>query len=118
MSERYLKVGQRVEIPVKEVRGTIAYVGMTSFAVGKWVGVVLDEAKGKNNGSIKGQQYFTVILAILPDSSLLLQKNLFRFSAMKTAECSSDLRSSCLSMKRAILWKMPPKHRRRNRVPG
>ncbi|XP_049537466.1 dynactin subunit 1 isoform X5 [Anopheles darlingi] len=59
MSERYLKVGQRVEIPVKEVRGTIAYVGMTSFAVGKWVGVVLDEAKGKNNGSIKGQQYFT-----------------------------------------------------------
>ncbi|XP_041766748.1 dynactin subunit 1 isoform X2 [Anopheles merus] len=59
MAERYLKIGQRVELTGKEVRGTIAYVGMTSFAVGKWVGVILDEAKGKNNGSIKGHQYFS-----------------------------------------------------------
>ncbi|XP_052870371.1 dynactin subunit 1 [Anopheles cruzii] len=59
MAEKYLKLGQRVELSGKDVRGTIAYVGMTSFAVGKWVGVVLDEAKGKNNGSIKGQQYFS-----------------------------------------------------------
>lgn len=28
-------------------------------AVGKWIGVVLDEPKGKNNGSIKGSVYFT-----------------------------------------------------------
>lgn len=60
MSERYLKVGQRVEISGKEVRGAIAYVGMTTFAVGKWVGVILDDPKGKNNGSIKGTPYFTV----------------------------------------------------------
>uniref|UniRef100_A0A182SUX5 Dynactin subunit 1 n=1 Tax=Anopheles maculatus TaxID=74869 RepID=A0A182SUX5_9DIPT len=59
MAEKYLKVGQRVELTGKDVRGTIAYVGMTSFAVGKWVGVILDEAKGKNNGSIKGHQYFS-----------------------------------------------------------
>uniref|UniRef100_A0A182S043 Dynactin subunit 1 n=1 Tax=Anopheles funestus TaxID=62324 RepID=A0A182S043_ANOFN len=59
MAEKYLKIGQRVELTGKEVRGTIAYVGMTSFAVGKWVGVILDEAKGKNNGSIKGHQYFS-----------------------------------------------------------
>uniref|UniRef100_A0A182W1F0 Dynactin subunit 1 n=1 Tax=Anopheles minimus TaxID=112268 RepID=A0A182W1F0_9DIPT len=59
MAEKYLKIGQRVELTGKEVRGMIAYVGMTSFAVGKWVGVILDEAKGKNNGSIKGHQYFT-----------------------------------------------------------
>lgn len=64
MAERYLKIGQRVELTGKEVRGTIAYVGMTSFAVGKWVGVILDEAKGKNNGSIKGHQYFSVTLAL------------------------------------------------------
>jgi len=51
-------VGARVELTGKELFGTIAYVGMTSFAVGKWVGVVLDEPKGKNSGSIKGQQYF------------------------------------------------------------
>ncbi|XP_053670945.1 dynactin subunit 1 [Anopheles nili] len=59
MAEKYLKIGQRVELPGKDVRGTIAYVGMTSFAVGKWIGVILDEAKGKNNGSIKGHQYFS-----------------------------------------------------------
>jgi len=58
MSEKNIKVGARVELTGKELFGTIAYVGMTSFAVGKWVGVVLDEPKGKNSGSIKGQQYF------------------------------------------------------------
>lgn len=51
-------MGARIEITGKDLQGTIAYVGMTSFAVGKWVGVVLDEAKGKNNGSIKGTAYF------------------------------------------------------------
>ncbi|XP_017488856.1 PREDICTED: dynactin subunit 1 [Rhagoletis zephyria] len=58
MSERSLKVGARVDITGKDLQGTVAYVGMTSFAVGKWVGVVLDEPKGKNNGTIKGQTYF------------------------------------------------------------
>lgn len=62
MSEKYLKVGQRVEIINKDVRGVIAYVGVAAFAVGKWVGVVLDDPKGKNNGSIKGTVYFQVIL--------------------------------------------------------
>ncbi|XP_053697406.1 dynactin subunit 1 isoform X4 [Sabethes cyaneus] len=59
MSEKLLKVGQRIEVSGKDVRGTIAYIGMTSFAVGKWIGVILDEPKGKNNGSIKGQTYFS-----------------------------------------------------------
>ncbi|XP_065358824.1 dynactin subunit 1 [Calliphora vicina] len=58
MSEKNIKVGARIELTGKDLQGTIAYVGMTSFAVGKWVGVVLDEPKGKNNGSIKGQSYF------------------------------------------------------------
>ncbi|XP_068149725.1 dynactin subunit 1 [Drosophila tropicalis] len=58
MSEKNIKVGARVELTGKDLFGTVAYVGMTSFAVGKWVGVVLDEPKGKNSGSIKGQQYF------------------------------------------------------------
>lgn len=29
----------------------MSYVGMTAFAAGKWVGVALDEAKGKNDGT-------------------------------------------------------------------
>lgn len=60
MSEKYLKMGQRVEVQGKSVRGKIAFIGMTSFQSGKWVGVILDEPKGKNNGTIKGSTYFKV----------------------------------------------------------
>lgn len=54
------KIGQRVEVPVKECQGVIAYIGHPAFAAGKWIGVILDEPKGKNNGSVKGQVYFKV----------------------------------------------------------
>lgn len=60
MSGRSFKVGQRVEVTGKDVKGVIAYIGVTSFAPGSWIGLVLDEAKGKNNGSIQGTSYFTV----------------------------------------------------------
>lgn len=54
------KVGQRVEISGKDCQGIIAYIGYPTFASGKWIGVMLDEPKGKNNGTVKGQQYFKV----------------------------------------------------------
>lgn len=60
MNDKNVRVGQRVEIAGKNVQGEIAYVGVASFAVGKWVGVILDEPVGKNNGTIKGTTYFSV----------------------------------------------------------
>lgn len=54
------KIGQRVEVVGKDVQGVITFYGPTSFASGKWIGVKLDEPKGKNNGSVKGQVYFQV----------------------------------------------------------
>lgn len=60
MAERQLRVGQKVEVIGKNVRGEVAYIGMTSFAAGKWIGVILTEPKGRNNGRIKGTAYFTV----------------------------------------------------------
>lgn len=54
------KIGARVEIAGKDCQGYIAYIGYPGFASGKWIGVILDEPKGKNNGAIKGQVYFKV----------------------------------------------------------
>ena len=33
-----VKVGQKVEVIGKDVVGTIAYIGATQFAAGKWIG--------------------------------------------------------------------------------
>lgn len=54
-----VKVGCLVEVIGKGQRGTVAYVGATLFASGKWVGVILDEPKGKNDGTVQGKSYFT-----------------------------------------------------------
>ncbi|CAL1528730.1 unnamed protein product [Lymnaea stagnalis] len=54
-----IKLGTRVEVIGKGVIGTVAYIGTTVFSQGKWVGVVLDEPKGKNNGTVQGKTYFT-----------------------------------------------------------
>ncbi|XP_018652353.1 restin-like [Schistosoma mansoni] len=59
MAEGKLKIGSRVEVTGKDVVGTIAYIGATQFSPGKWVGVILEESKGKNNGTVQGKRYFT-----------------------------------------------------------
>ncbi|KAF4518766.1 hypothetical protein B566_EDAN006170 [Ephemera danica] len=58
MAERALRVGQTVELTGKDARGTVAFIGTTTFATGKWIGVVLDSPKGKNNGTVQGKSYF------------------------------------------------------------
>ncbi|KAK3835444.1 MAG: CAP Gly-rich domain-containing protein [Linnemannia gamsii] len=38
--------------------GYVRYVGQTSFATGRWVGVELDFPRGKNGGVVEGKRYF------------------------------------------------------------
>ncbi|KAI9323316.1 hypothetical protein BX666DRAFT_43381 [Dichotomocladium elegans] len=52
-----LQVGVRVLVHGENL-GTVRFAGPTSFQTGKWVGVELDEAIGKNNGVVQGKRYF------------------------------------------------------------
>lgn len=47
------KIGMKVEVVGKGLTGTIAFVGATQFASGKWIGVILNDPVGKNNGTGK-----------------------------------------------------------------
>lgn len=51
------EVGQRVQVAGRF--GTVRFAGNTQFADGVWIGIELDEAVGKNAGSVKGVEYFT-----------------------------------------------------------
>ncbi|XP_014671343.1 PREDICTED: CAP-Gly domain-containing linker protein 1-like [Priapulus caudatus] len=52
-----LRVGDRVLVSGTKT-GTLRYLGATDFAKGDWAGIELDDAQGKNDGSVAGKRYF------------------------------------------------------------
>ncbi|KAJ7035531.1 tubulin-folding cofactor B [Mycena alexandri] len=60
-----IDIGARCEVESSEPglskRGTVRFVGATTFGTGEgiWVGVEYDEPMGKNDGSVKGERYFS-----------------------------------------------------------
>ncbi|KAH0270746.1 hypothetical protein KCU91_g7872, partial [Aureobasidium melanogenum] len=57
MASLALGVGQTIELNDGR-HAVVRFLGSTGFAPGEWVGVELDEATGKNDGSVKGDRYF------------------------------------------------------------
>lgn len=55
--ETKLQVNDEILVE-KHGTGVIRFIGNTAFARGTWVGVELNTAVGKNNGTIKGKIYF------------------------------------------------------------
>ncbi|KAI9921087.1 hypothetical protein PsorP6_001385 [Peronosclerospora sorghi] len=53
-----IDLGDRVCIAEKELFGIVRYLGEITGVKGMWVGIELDEAHGKNDGSVKGRYYF------------------------------------------------------------
>ena len=49
--------GARVMVDGEHV-GIVRYTGLAHFGPGQWIGVAMDDAVGKHDGSVKGMRYF------------------------------------------------------------
>lgn len=54
------EIGQTVQLADGHI-GIVQFVGDTHFAPGDWIGVVFDDAVGKNDGSVQGTRYFECV---------------------------------------------------------
>ncbi|KJH44353.1 CAP-Gly domain protein [Dictyocaulus viviparus] len=78
----------------KTGKGRVAFCGEVQFSDGEWVGVILDEPRGKNNGSVQGVQYFVCEanhgLFIRP-SQIRLESARLRTTGLKTPIARKDV---------------------------
>jgi len=51
-------IGDRVLVGSSQETGTVKFIGITKFSLGTWIGIALDKALGKNDGTVKGVSYF------------------------------------------------------------
>lgn len=85
-----LSVGCRVLVKDKHLEGTVRFIGTTLFAPGKWIGIELDEPKGKNNGMVQGKAYFQC-----PENcGLMVRQNQVQVCSEGPYNCSDTLTSS------------------------
>eukprot|EP01041_Mallomonas_annulata_P007628 gene7628-15615_t len=57
---RSYSIGDRIQLIGKgKQQGTVAFIGPVHYAEGVYMGVVMDQPLGKNNGTIKGKKYFS-----------------------------------------------------------
>lgn len=85
-SESDFKVGQRICLVVRQLNGTIRYIGQTHFATGEWIGLELDQPRGKNDGSVANVSYF----ACQRNHGLFVRANQIASSLISTTDTTSS----------------------------
>ena len=85
-----VKVGERVLVH-NVFLGTVMFIGKTHFAKGTWIGVAIDQARGKNDGSVKGHRYFQ---CEKKHGLFTKPENVIRFSQGKPVASSSASKSN------------------------
>ncbi|VDN95969.1 unnamed protein product [Rodentolepis nana] len=105
MEEPRLRIGSQVVVTGKGVEGTVAYIGTTQFSAGKWIGLVLKEPVGKNNGTVQGKRYFNCEenygLFVRPSQlSLLGPDGLISLMNTSISSATSEVGSSRMSASR------------------
>ncbi|KAG8975861.1 hypothetical protein FRB90_009399, partial [Tulasnella sp. 427] len=83
-------VGAIVEIQAG--RGVVRFNGTTRFATGRWIGVELSEPKGKNDGSVDGEAYFTC----KPKHGMFIRATMIKAIELPTNLGASTSRSNTL----------------------
>ena len=74
------KVGQKLRAADGK-EGIVRYIGPLHFTDGEWMGLELSDALGKNNGTVKGETYFTC-----PDNHGIFYKATTEFEVLAQPE--------------------------------
>eukprot|EP00439_Symbiodinium_sp_Y106_P027014 s1986_g3.t1 len=94
-------IGKRVTTRPTEgaepVPGVVRFVGATKFADGIWMGIELDEPKGKNDGTVQEVSYFTAkpqhgLFVRLGKAELILDSTAAKCQSAVPTESPTDLR--------------------------
>ena len=89
--------GDRVAVVTKDGAGTVRYVGKTGFQEGEWIGVDMDMAVGKHDGTVDDVQYFQCSHG----HGLMVRRDKLRLScaillmAVPTATPHSEVETPC-----------------------
>ena len=55
------EIGDKIVVSTTQhsgLTGQVKYIGSVKGTTGQWIGVALDTAQGKNNGTYSGRTYF------------------------------------------------------------
>ena len=96
MNTPKLEIGCKVQVGSSAAnlkRGTIHFIGETHFAAGEWIGVVLNEKEGKNDGSLGDIRYFQC----QPEYGIFVRRVSYMYAIFFiTSRSSSQLSSDSL----------------------